>query len=117
MSQKIKIKSKKELKLSEGWEKFERYCKIHNLAEDTIDFYKLGYKYLEDFLGKKYMLQKINEEVIEKFIEFLINTEMKNTSINSRLRAVRRYIYYYIEKGYIKKFKISLLKVQKKKDR
>ncbi|MFO7815153.1 MAG: phage integrase N-terminal SAM-like domain-containing protein, partial [Halanaerobiales bacterium] len=115
---KITMENKCSLTLGEAWEKFKRHCKVKNLAEVTIDYYKHGYEYLLEYFGKDYKVKDIEQEYIEELIEdLMVNSELKKTSINSKLRAIRRFLYFYMDRNYLTNYKISLLKVQNKQKR
>ena len=109
MSNKIVMKDNETLSLIEGWKKFERHCKVKNLAEVTINYYKIGFEYLVEYFNESYKIKDIDHDKIEGFIENMkINSDIKDTTINTRLRAIRRFLYYNMEKGYLKKYKINL---------
>src|SRR6056297_1374671 len=112
MKSEITMGNKCSLTLGEAWDKFKRHCKVKNLAEVTIDYYKQGYEYLVEYIGKDYKIKDIKQEDIEKLIEDLMsNRKLKKTSVNSKLRAIRRFLYFYMDRNYLINFKISLLRV------
>ncbi|OCL27577.1 integrase [Orenia metallireducens] len=114
---KIKMNKKKQDKtLEEGFKEFLRHCKVKNLSESTIKFYKSAYNYyFSQFLPKDTLIKTIDKTTIEEFILFMKdNYDLNNTSINSRLRGIRSIINYWIELGYLNKFKIDLLRTQEK---
>src|SRR6056297_2147218 len=100
MKSEITMGNKCSLTLGKAWDKFKRHCKVKNLAEVTIDYYKLGYKDLLEYFGKDYKVKDIEQEYIEELIEDLMsNSNLKKTSVNSKLRAIRRfYIFLYESK-------------------
>ena len=85
----------------------------NNLAKKTIKHYDD----IIELLGKFYnniddvYCSDITTDTIEEFIEFLKtrNPNIKATSINSYLKDLRTVLYYFMERGYLKKFSIKLL--------
>ena len=118
---KIKLSKNEDLNLKEGLDKFIRYCKIKNLSEDTIEYYKNSYNYFIEFLQSEYscdgtlMLSELTGRFIEEFTLWLGNThKINNTSINTRLRGLRAFLYYLMEQELVGNFKICLLKSKDK---
>ncbi|MBS3812085.1 MAG: tyrosine-type recombinase/integrase [Halanaerobiales bacterium] len=110
---KIIIPKKSQLTLKDGWKNYVRYCKVKNLAEVTIKSYRQGYDNLENYLGGDFLVSNITLEHIESLILKLKGKDtIKDITINTRLRSIRAFLYYYMEKGYIDSFKIELLRVQ-----
>ncbi len=99
---------------------FFRCCKIKNLSEYTIKYYRKCYNYFLRYLASEFeekkdiQVKQIDKKMIENFTLWLENTySMKNTTINTRLRGVRAFLYYLMEQNYIEPFKINLLKSDK----
>ncbi len=97
----------------EVFDKFIRKCKIKNLSDETIESYR---DKIEPFLKVcADNIEDISEDDIEKFIEDLKeNHNVNDVSICSYLRSVRTFLYYCMELGYVKRFKVSLPKANKK---
>lgn len=111
---KIELKSKQEISIGQGLDKFIRHCKIRNLSDYTIKYYKNCYNYLLKFLTSEMdenddmLARKIDNEIIGDFTLWLVeNYNMRNTTINSHIRGIRAYLYYLMENGYMNRFKVN----------
>lgn len=101
----------------EGKKEFLTECKIRNLASDTIDYYTDGYNFFLKFINQETsikVLQNINKGTIESYIMYMREQELEDTTINIRLRAIRRIMYFFMENDYIDSFKIKLIKEEEK---
>ncbi|MFW6030413.1 MAG: tyrosine-type recombinase/integrase [Halanaerobiales bacterium] len=116
----ITMNKDNDITLQSGWDMFKRYCKIKNLAKHTIRYYSKCYNYFLRFLDdkldedKEMKINNINKKMVEEFSLWLDNTyNMKNTTINTRLRGIRAFVYYLMEQKYIEGFKVDLLRSDK----
>ena len=107
---KISMVSKDEERLAAAIEQFLRKCRVKNLAEQTIISYQEKLKKFVKFLGADYPIEEITEETIDEFILRLRQESLKDTSINTYLRAARSLLYFLMDGGKMKKFKIKLIK-------
>ncbi len=108
------------LTIDEGWKKFLRHCKIKDLSKHTIIYYQKSYNYFIRFLKDEFEeddstnVKEINKDLIEEFTMWLDdNYNMKNTTINTRLRGVRTFVYYLRDQKLIRDLKIDLLRSDK----
>lgn len=103
-----------ERKLKDGFEEFILNCKIRNLSESTILYYKESYSAFISTFDESNPINKINKKIIDKYIIYLKeNTSCNVNSINTRLRGIRSIIYYFAKQYYLEKFEIKLLKADK----
>lgn len=66
------------------------------------------------FISKDIPIEKVDENTIDDYIMHLKNNSgIKDITINSYLRSIRALFEYFIEQGYIEKFTIHMLKVDK----
>jgi integrase/recombinase XerD len=110
--------NEEKMKLEDALEKFLRKCRIKNLADRTIEYYEehcgFFFSYLEKEKPNIKYLQQLNQGIVEEYILYKKATGIKNTSINTELRAVRAFINFHAEKGNISSFKVDMLKTDKK---
>jgi len=81
---------------------FLRDCKIRNLSEHTLKYYKnelIGFRSLLEAQGLSTTPEKVTLKIIkENVILYMMETlERKETSINTRLRAIRSF-FNFLEK-------------------
>lgn len=98
------------------YSEFELHNKIKNLSESTIIFYQWNLKPFHRFLeenGINY-IREIQRETIDNFILRLRNIYENATTINTYLRATRAFLYFAMDKNYIHRFAINLVKQERK---
>ena len=101
-----------ELMLQELLEKFLRSRKSQNLTDKTIKNYKARCEKFLRFVGD-IAAAEVSEEIVQEYIAFIQSTGVAQKTVNSDLSAVRTFLYYGMKFGYIKKFEIKLLKVDR----
>jgi len=102
----------KEILISEAYQIFRRTKVNNNLSEKTIKHYDSIVELFTGFLQSDVLCADVNIDTIEEFIEFLKNrnADIKATTINSYLKDLRTVLYYFMERGYLKPFRVKLLK-------
>ena len=96
----------------EGYEEFISYCKVKNLRPMTIKHYDdlVNYCWYR-FYDRTSPIKNIEEKTINDFIEFCKNVRhQKDVTINTNLRGIRTILYYFMDLGYMNKFKITKIK-------
>jgi integrase/recombinase XerD len=101
--------------VEEAFELFIRKCKIKNLTEQSIKSYREKMVHFFNFKSKDSLVADITSDTIDDYILYLQeNTKANDITINSYLRGIRAFMYYCMECGYVPKFKIHLIKAEKK---
>lgn len=95
--------------INEAVSDFIKYCKIKNLSEATIHYYTQVLGIFKDFTGEETQINSITIDIIDSYTLRLLDST-SNVSVNTRLRGVRAFMYYCMERGYCKNFKIRLVK-------
>ena len=105
----------KEVTLKKAFDDFLCEKKVLKLSEATIKAYEYKFEVFTDFLPADSLCSSIGSNSIFRFIEFLQtrNPDIKAVSINTYLRHLRAIFYSFMELGYMKHFKIKLLKCEK----
>lgn len=112
---KIKMIRKESITVQEGFEQFITKCKIKNLTEETIKSYKEKVKHFIAFYGEEELLQTVTQETVDDFILWLKdNRTCGSISINSYLRSLRAFLYFCMDNNYTSRFKVQLIKAEKK---
>lgn len=105
---------KKLLSLEDGLEEFKTECKVKNLSNDTIGYYEENFGYFTVFLNGTFenldIKNDITKQTVKDYIVYMKAKELKETTINIRLRGIRSILYYFMENNYVDTFKIQLLK-------
>jgi integrase/recombinase XerD len=101
--------------VKDGYGKFIRIKKAKNLSPHSIVHYELQYKLFGEFFGVTRPCSEITEDTYYEYIEHLKDTRNANTvTLNTYLGSLRTILYFFMEEGYMSKFKIMLLKAEKK---
>lgn len=104
-----------DMKVSELIDMFIRSCQCSNLSDYTISYYKRCFKSFGKFFNLDSPCSSINLETIESYIFYLKEQgNINDITINTNLRGMRALLYFAMERGYLKRFKIKLIKAQKK---
>lgn len=102
-------------KLDNGFTEFIQFCRVRNLSMATTDYYEECFRIFTDFYSKENEISDISKATVQQYILHLkSNTNLNTTSINTRLRGLRAFLYYFMKMEYMQEFKIELLKAQKK---
>ena len=99
-------------------EEFLLDCRVRNLSEDTIMYYQKKFGYLCDFIRDNVLKSReqnvnvnlLRKETITQYIIYMQAKKLKTSTININLRAIRAILYYAMDKEYINRFEIKVLK-------
>ncbi len=115
MRQKITMTKATELSVREAYELFEKKAKVKNLSELTLKTYKYHFKAFCRCVNEDRRISSIQESDVDTFILYLKNDcKIKAVTINSYLRTIRVFLYYCMDAQYLKRFKIGMVKAEKK---
>ncbi len=111
-----------DLSLDEVFEKFVRHCHSKNLSERTIGYYEENYEQFKEILKSLPSLQSedilridhITPQKLEKYRLRLLERDISDKTVNSYLRAVRAFLYYAMNLGYLGEFDVQLVKSERK---
>lgn len=110
----MKTNTKEGVFLSKLFEQFIKFKECDNLSDFTLQYYQDCYTKFLVFLQKDILCSDIDLSLIQDYILYLKKqTVIKDTTVNTKLRGLRAIIYYGISLGYIKEFKIKLIRVKK----
>ena len=105
----IEMKQDK-ISLKNGFDKFILHCKVKNLSDMTIRYYKDGYGFFTAYLEKKDIyLENINKKMIDNYVLYMRSQGLRDTTINTRIRSIRAILYFLMEEGDLGYFKIKLI--------
>lgn len=103
--------TKEELSIEEAFDQFIKRCEVKNYSKETIKTYNTHFHVFNMFVPCK-SLNDISQNILDEFVLYL-KERCSDITINSYLRTIRSFLYYCMEMGYLSKFKIDKLKVQK----
>lgn len=96
--------------VSSAQDEFIRHCRIRNLSLRTIDYYQEDIEYFLKWSNLKFV-DDITKDVMDNFVAHEMDKGNKVTAINSRIRGLRVFFRFCVDKEYMDGFKYPLLKV------
>jgi integrase/recombinase XerD len=101
--------------ISEMYDDFQLSNRIKNLSDMTIRFYEQNLVHFFRFIDDVSVaaVTAINKQVVDQYILSMKRKELKDTTINTYLRAARAFLYFGMKEHYIDKFEINLIKADK----
>lgn len=113
---KITLQNPDMLTVTECFEQYISKCVIKNLSTETIKLYQTQFRvFLGTLKDEEMLISDITIDDVNSFILFLRkNHTCNDITINSYLRGVRAFLYYAMEEEYMRPFKITIPKVEKK---
>jgi integrase/recombinase XerD len=113
--EKIRMECSSNTTVKSGFDKLIRIKRAKNLSADTLSHYENYFKYFSDFFDIKRPCSEITIDTYYGYIEHLRNTTNANSiTLNTYLGALRTILYFFMDEGYMEKFKVELLKAEKK---
>lgn len=111
---KIKMVKKSTITFEQGYKEFLMYCKVRNLREATIKHYDDSLKTIYKFIEPDTPLNTITKDTVNNFIlGCKEKLNIRDTTLVTYLRALKTILYYFMELGYVEKFKIPILRADK----
>lgn len=100
--------------LTEGMEEFLKNCKVRNLSPYTLRYYEGLFHVMDLFFDNdNFSISEIDEAFVDFFIFFLQEREIRDTTIASYIKGVRTLLYFFMKKGWVSNFSISVPKADK----
>ena len=101
------------ISLNKGFDKFIVNCKVKNLSDMTIQYYKDGFGFFKSYLltisKENFQVKDMTKSMINNYILYMRKQELKDTTINTRIRSIRVILYFLMEEGDLPHFKIKLI--------
>lgn len=108
------IRNKEGLSINSAFERYERYMTLNNFSPYTINLVKRCYKDFMLFMGNDdFLIEDVTSDIKDDYILWLVKKGNKDITINNKLSDMRMFLYWAMEKRYLKKFKIKLVKEEK----
>ena len=97
--------------IQQAFERFQKYNRLKNLSQGSLDFYAAKGRSFFRFLGDtEQPIHTITEETVEDYIFYMKDQQLHDTTINTNLRMVCAFLYWCMEKGYLEKYPIRLVR-------
>ena len=105
----LNAKEIKRAPLKEAQSAFYKHCRLKNLTEQTLKYYEEDLSYFRSKVSVKYA-DEITQEVFEAFLLQELDAGKKVTSLNSRIRGLRVFFNFCVEREYMKPISVKLMK-------
>lgn len=96
----------------EAQEAFHKHCVVRNLSERTINYYKEDLDFFHSKVPVKY-IDEVNQEAFDDFIFRELEAGKKANSLNTRIRGLRVFFKFCVEREYMEPIEAKLLKTDK----
>ena len=110
---KLRMKASKSITFEEGCNKYLEYCRQRNLRQGTINHYRQSYVQFFKFFDPDTPIEEIDEDAYKRYVLHLRSTLDNDVSINSYLRDFITTLHYLMNEGFIPRFKMTAIKVDK----
>ena len=101
------------LTLEEGCNKYLDNCRARNLREGTINHYRQSYVQFAKFFDMQMRVSDMDEKMYQRYVVFLRETLHIDVSINSYLRDFITTMHFLMDEGYVPRFKMQAIKVDR----
>lgn len=91
-----------------------RHCKTCNYANATVDYYYNTLHNFYLFFHPSNTLDQIDTSLIQEYIIYLQGKGIQDTTIRTYLSGLRTILYYFMERNWMDKFKITVPKSREK---
>ena len=91
---------------------FYKFCTLKNLREQTLTYYKEDITYFKSHIAIT-NIDELTQEIYDDFIYGEIEKGKKTTSLNTRIRGLRVFFNFCVEREYMEPINAKLLKTDK----
>lgn len=88
-------------------------CRARNLREGTIRHYKQSYTQFYKYFDADMPIDELDKEAFDNYVIYLRDTIKNDVSINSYLRDLITTLHFLMDGGYVEKYKMQSIKVDK----
>lgn len=99
-----------ELTVEEAFCEFLAAKRRDNISPKTIQDYEMMFKIFAKYQDNETLCINIDKNIYEGYKEYLIENQTNVNTINTYLRHMRAVFNFYIEEGYTRPFKMTLIK-------
>lgn len=96
--------------ISECLEIFIKHCQTKNLSKRTLKTYRAECNYFVNWYGEENDIATITADTVEDYILHIQKTGISETYVATRIRQLRAFLYFCMDREYLCKFTITLPK-------
>ena len=98
---------------SDAFQQFQAYNRARNLSKKTTYGYETAKKSFIAYMGGDFLLNTVDEQSIQGYIETCMERGNSPITINTKLTALRTMFNFFAKREYIPKLPIKLIKADK----
>ena len=91
----------------QGCDKYILNCKQRNLRQGTIRHYQQSYTQFYKYFDREMLLSEITEQTYKDYVVYLCGSIDNDVSVNSYLRDLITTFHFWMNEGYIDRFKMQ----------
>lgn len=110
MAKRIALTNSKITTLEDAFNEFMNHCMAKGLAKPTLKYYRKNMEYFFEVVEQDTLCTEMGKETIEDYTLYLQSKDYSKNSVRTMVRALRVFMYFCMEREYIRDFKIVLPK-------
>lgn len=110
---KLKMTTNSTITFYQGCNLYLDNCRARNLREGTIRHYKQSYTQFYKYFNADMPIDELDKEAFDNYVIYLRETIKNDVSINSYLRDLITTLHFLMDGGYVEKYKMQSIKVDK----
>lgn len=108
---KLKLEIREEKTINDGFDEFIDRCNAKNLRPATLKHYKESWNQIRKYLDTDQEVKTVDKKTVNQVIIKMKETGIKNQTLYTYARDLKTIAYFFMEQGYIARYKIELPKV------
>lgn len=110
MARKLQINKPISKSISECLEAFIKHCKSKNLSQRTIKTYQFECTDFIEWYGTNREIAEVTSELVGEYILYIQQGEISQTYVATKLRQLKAFLYFCMEREYLHKFTVQIPK-------
>lgn len=110
MARKLQISKPISKSISECLELFIKHCQSKNLSQRTIKTYHFECTDFIEWYGKDKGIAEVTSETVGEYILHIQQGDISQTYVATKLRQLRAFLYFCMEREYLNKFTVQIPK-------
>lgn len=102
--------TQKSITIADGQEDYIKDCKVRNLSAGTIKHWKDTFTNMSHYISLDSLISELNENTMSEFILAHKEKGLSDMSLYSYCRDLRTLMYFFMEQGWLREFKIEVPK-------
>ena len=100
--------------INSAFEQFVRVKRNMNLSEESVKCYQDAMKYFTAFFSGENFCYDVTLDVVENYVAYQKSKDLSSVSVNTYIRGLRAVLYFFMERDYMPRFKVKLIRQEKR---